>query len=1577
MSNYRIKSSAEFWGNIASYIGNFHGTFTHANTADRLYTLPDKAGTVAVTTDITGGFTTTARTNFRAPYTQLTAAIDGTQAIFGINAGNTYTNISIGAYVNDAGTWTHQANGLTTSAALKLTTTAAIWYTSSNSSASWNVANGVTLWDQTGSWTAPVASTGTISGTQGTFTGLVMNGNITMDDTTTERRILGNGSYQWGMYMHSLGTGLYDWTNTRSILQYSAATNLIVIGTNGSAVTLGNSGSLVSLPAGTAYAKIEQPGATGVYKWKDAGYYSSALANKSGMIRIKSPQKFSSTMMKIKLSGNEYTGSGAWEARIGGYTYMLNGWWNFDCETTQKIPFDSVRFTNSQPSIVTDLVNIAVDSTAKTFTRSDGGSFITDGFVNGQYISCYPSANYSGYLISNVTASVITCAVTGPTVTESAALRAILVNTSSYPVIYLTPAEQTNNWQYSLITIDEVDTYFNNANLDYSSWEIRLTLDSTKAATTAALPTSTYNNAGGTITASANGVFPDQDGITLALNDRLLVRYETNGYQNGVYLLTTVGTVSTPWVLTRASDANTSAELSLNSVSVDSGTLFGGTIWEFPTITTLGTDNSKPIMVRTFSSQVKIPYSTISGPIQYIAPGNSIKLQKDLVPQTALNYQNAQIVLQRETSGGTTYAAGIGFHNLGTNGTFLYLDPTDLGLKHYTHSGSNRTILDSSNFTAGTDYQAPCNFPTNTPFSAFPLADTLYGTNNTSGFSDFPGSVGGAGLAYDRSPYTSTSCQGSYRLWTSQVVDTKDLYFNKLVDYNTGTPLWSGWQKIWTDLNDGTGSGLNADLLDGGDWQNPGIIGSNTKTAGYFTSLSSTALDSTSSLPTPFAINRTSTGQTNVNMSFSVNTGGTPTTRYFGINATGDLLVGTIADLNSSGSKIWHSGNDGTGSTLDADLLDGKDWTAPGSIGYTTPGLIKAGIQADAGAPNVLTLENTGNRAINRGVSLSFNIPNNPTSTIVEGARITAGAYLNTAHTGAYLSFLVQADGGASDGVVGEALRLNPDKSAVFSGTVTGTSLVNITDAIGTIRDLRFQSGITNRWVLRVDSSAEAGSNANTGSSFQLLSRADDGTAIDTVLSIPRIFGGTIAFNAARPVTTGPLSASGDFTTAAKTYHTQTYSVAVATYVPINLTSLTAILAVGNVYRIELATEATGTATGAVYIVYQTASSTWAIKQVSGNIVPSSNNPTLRINVAGTGLEVYHNHPSSAYTIQTIVTTTTTANATIISPTFFGLEGALSNLNGDITASGTVNTNGGLFLNRLGSTTTGIQFYRSDWTAWQMYMAPAVASQGIGGNLTAPSGTFVTSWGLRSFIENQAGYGWTWESGSSSSTTPAIVAELSSNTGTFRAVGAIQSDKGGSAFVLGPGATNDHCYMSFFARSATPATRSGFFGFGATSTTTLTLSNEISGGNINIYPTGTGSVYLTPNAYVASTGTLHCQSVDVVGSGFTSSIVNYTLTTTTITAGQIIASIPQATYRSADFIIQGVDATGAKFQITKILAIHNGSTTADYTEYGSTQINNQTGTFSVTADGTNMKLIVTPASTNSTVFKVTATLTAI
>lgn len=98
------------------------------------------------------------------------------------------------------------------------------------------------------------------------------------------------------------------------------------------------------------------------------------------------------------------------------------------------------------------------------------------------------------------------------------------------------------------------------------------------------------------------------------------------------------------------------------------------------------------------------------------------------------------------------------------------------------------------------------------------------------------------------------------------------------------------------------------------------------------------------------------------------------------------------------------------------------------------------------------------------------------------------------------------------------------------SNTSTGSGL-QVNNAQTTPSDVRWLSAGANRWILRRNTTAEAG--ADAGSDFQLIARTDAGGTIDTVLQITRAAGG--AFAIARPVTiastlavTGTITANKD-----------------------------------------------------------------------------------------------------------------------------------------------------------------------------------------------------------------------------------------------------------------------------------------------------------------------------------------------------------------------------------------------------------------------------------------------------------------
>jgi hypothetical protein len=71
----------------------------------------------------------------------------------------------------------------------------------------------------------------------------------------------------------------------------------------------------------------------------------------------------------------------------------------------------------------------------------------------------------------------------------------------------------------------------------------------------------TYNNGtagvGATLTNAGTQAALVLDGVTVSVADRVLVYEQTDQTQNGVYVVTNVGSGSTNWVLTRSSDTNT------------------------------------------------------------------------------------------------------------------------------------------------------------------------------------------------------------------------------------------------------------------------------------------------------------------------------------------------------------------------------------------------------------------------------------------------------------------------------------------------------------------------------------------------------------------------------------------------------------------------------------------------------------------------------------------------------------------------------------------------------------------------------------------------------------------------------------------------------------------------------------------------------------------------------------------------------------------------------------------------------------------------------------------------------------
>lgn len=114
------------------------------------------------------------------------------------------------------------------------------------------------------------------------------------------------------------------------------------------------------------------------------------------------------------------------------------------------------------------------------------------------------------------------------------------------------------------------------------------------AATTANI-SGTYLNGvagvGATFTTTATGTF-SVDGVTPPLNSRILIKDQSSGFQNGIYNLTTLGSIGVSAIFTRALDYNTAADMNqAGLIPVINGTVNALSSWQqVAAITTVGTD---------------------------------------------------------------------------------------------------------------------------------------------------------------------------------------------------------------------------------------------------------------------------------------------------------------------------------------------------------------------------------------------------------------------------------------------------------------------------------------------------------------------------------------------------------------------------------------------------------------------------------------------------------------------------------------------------------------------------------------------------------------------------------------------------------------------------------------------------------------------------------------------------------------------------------------------------------------------------------------------------------------------------
>ena len=248
---------------------------------------------------------------------------------------------------------------------------------------------------------------------------------------------------------------------------------------------------------------------------------------------------------------------------------------------------------------------------------------------------------------------------------------------------------------------------------------------STRVATTANL-TATYSNGtagvGATLTNSSTQAALSIDGVTMVADDRVLVKDQSTAAQNGIYVVTNIGSGSSNWILTRATPEDQPAELSGGSfVFVEEGTANGDNGYVF-THTGAPTFGTTALDVTQFSGAGQITagaaMSKTGNQLDVEVDDSSIEVNADALRVKALGITNAMLAGsidgakienfvftdESSTQGGTTigtpmeFLAGEGINTVASGQTLTIAgelaSTSNIGVASFTSSNFTVTSGD-------------------------------------------------------------------------------------------------------------------------------------------------------------------------------------------------------------------------------------------------------------------------------------------------------------------------------------------------------------------------------------------------------------------------------------------------------------------------------------------------------------------------------------------------------------------------------------------------------------------------------------------------------------------------------------------------------------------------------------------------------------------------------------------------------------------------------------------------------------------------------------------------------------------
>lgn len=361
-------------------------------------------------------------------------------------------------------------------------------------------------------------------------------------------------------------------------------------------------------------------------------------------------------------------------------------------------------------------------------SSSNGGSLVSfSAGAKDVYVS-YPSEravyldNAGAYPVQNTfdALTAATATITAGTVTTAPATGNDLVNKT-----YVDTVAADGVHYHAPVFVESPDTA-GNLNATYNQ------------------PGGAGNGVGATLTNAGTQVALTVDGILMTIGKRVLVYNQTAAAQNGVYTVTTVGSGSTNWVMTRATDMNTYAPSNPNSlgqgdaVFVTNGNTGAGETYVCNTTGVITFGTTAINFVQISSSQV---YNAGTG-INF-NPSTTINLSDTAVtagsyglagyvPTIAVNAQG-QITSASNTAIAIASTAVSGLATSATTDTTNASNITSGTLGTARLSGSYTGVTGVGTLTAGTwNANTVAAAYGGTGFASYAVGDLLYADTTTS-----------------------------------------------------------------------------------------------------------------------------------------------------------------------------------------------------------------------------------------------------------------------------------------------------------------------------------------------------------------------------------------------------------------------------------------------------------------------------------------------------------------------------------------------------------------------------------------------------------------------------------------------------------------------------------------------------------------------------------------------------------------------------------------------------------------------------------------------------------------------------